>query len=218
MTSAIPLTLVGATGLTGSAALSSLLTSHAAMAITALTRRAVPGQTTGSAASTYTNRVLSDVASAVTATEPLVTPGGVYVSCLGTTLAVVGDFKKQEQIDLVLNRELATRAKKDGAKTVSLGLFICGTRLIPVFAQMILVSAYGASSNSWFAYPRMKGQLEDAVRDLNFDRTVIIRPATLLYEGQREVSNLSERVVVSAIRGMRAVGLPTTFLGVDGAE
>lgn len=64
----------------------------------------------------------------------------------------------------------------------------------------------------------MKGQLEDDVKAMEFERTIIIRPGMLLYEGQRDVSNASERYLVSAIRGLRSIGIPTTFLGVDGAE
>lgn len=118
MTTPINVTLVGATGLTGKVSLASLLASPTAVALTTITRRAAPG--TPAAGNTYSNRVLEDVGAAATAAEPIVAPGGTYVSCLGTTLATVGgDVKKQEAIDLTMNTELATRAKKDGAETVS---------------------------------------------------------------------------------------------------
>lgn len=45
--------------------------------------------------------------------------GGIYVSCLGTTRADAGGTAEQEKVDLGLNKDLATRAKKDGASTVS---------------------------------------------------------------------------------------------------
>lgn len=121
MSAPTPVTLVGATGLTGSASLRYLLTSPSALAITSVTRRAAPApwepSTTGSS---YTNRVLPDLTTATTTPEPLSTKGGVYVSCLGTTRAQVGgDIKKQEAIDLDMNKVLFERAKKDGASTVS---------------------------------------------------------------------------------------------------
>ena len=50
---------------------------------------------------------------------------------------------------------------------------------------MILVSSGGASSASSLAYLKMKGQLEDAVRSLGFDNTVILRPGFLM--GKRYV-------------------------------
>lgn len=57
---------------------------------------------------------------------------------------------------------------------------------------MILVSSMGANATSWFAYPKMKGQLEDDVKALGFERTVILRPATLLHDNQRWVPCLPE--------------------------
>ena len=44
---------------------------------------------------------------------------------------------------------------------------------------MILISSMGAKSDSWLHYPRMKGQMEDAVTSMGFDRVVILRPALL---------------------------------------
>lgn len=41
------------------------------------------------------------------------------MSCLGTTRAKAGGTAEQEKLDLGLNKDLATRAKKDGASTVS---------------------------------------------------------------------------------------------------
>lgn len=113
----IPVTLVGGTGLTGSAALSSLLASPAAFAITSLSRRAAPASPAPSAnpATSYHNRVgeLTPVP------QPLATKGGIFVSCLGTTRAAEGGVDAQRKIDLDLNRDLAEQARKDGADTVS---------------------------------------------------------------------------------------------------
>ena len=47
------------------------------------------------------------------------------------------------------------------------------------------MSSAGSSSSSHFFYPKMKGELEDAVKALDFDHTVILRPGALL--GQRQV-------------------------------
>lgn len=81
--------------------------------------------------------------------------------------------------------------------------------------QMILVSSTGANSKSWFAYPRMKGELEDHVVGLNFPNTVIIRPGVLLHDGNRPDQRTAESVMVTAIRGLRSIGVPTTSLGVE---
>lgn len=135
MASPIPVTLVGATGLTGSSTLRNLLTSPTAFAVTALTRRAASA--TATPPNTYTNRVVSDLNDATTASDPIVPAKGTYISCLGTTRAAVGDdIKKQEAIDLFLNRDLATRAKKDGAGTVS----------APVSARLMLIRPFRGSA------------------------------------------------------------------------
>jgi len=118
MASPIPVTIVGSTGLTGSAALRSLLASPVSFAVTALTRRDNPA-TPSNPGTSYTNRVTPDLNSAATAAEPLAAPKGVYISCLGTTRADSGGVEQQKKIDLDLNRELAQKARKDGATTVS---------------------------------------------------------------------------------------------------
>lgn len=43
----------------------------------------------------------------------------MYVSCLGTTRAGAGGFEQQKKIDLDLNRDLAKKAREDGASVVS---------------------------------------------------------------------------------------------------
>lgn len=49
----------------------------------------------------------------------------------------------------------------------------------------MLVSTSLADSASWFAYPRMRGELEDAIKGMGFNRTILLRPGTLLYDGDR---------------------------------
>lgn len=82
---------------------------------------------------------------------------------------------------------------------------------------MILVSSLGAASSSYFFYSRMKGQLEDAVKDLDFEHTVILQPAVLLGD-RTESRGISESVLKAVIRGIRKVGLPVDSLAIEGAE
>lgn len=81
--------------------------------------------------------------------------------------------------------------------------------------QLILVSSTGANASSWFAYPRMKGQLEDHVRGLGFPSTVILRPGMLLHTEPRRDQRMAESIGVGAINTLRGWGMPTTALGVD---
>lgn len=119
MSSAIPVTLVGATGLTGAETYKALLKSKSsAFAVTTLARKALPTETPANAATTTTPRQFSDLFEAPKG--QVATKGGVYVSCLGTTRGVAGGVENQRRIDLDLNRDLAQKAKEDGASTVSL--------------------------------------------------------------------------------------------------
>jgi uncharacterized protein YbjT (DUF2867 family) len=112
-----PITLVGGTGLTGSAAVKALLASAHPFALTTLTRRPLDGESSNPS-TTYVNKTFSDLFEAVKG--EVSSKGGVYVSCLGTTRAAAGGLDKQIRIDLDLNRDLAQKAKEDGATTVSL--------------------------------------------------------------------------------------------------
>jgi hypothetical protein len=90
----------------------------------------------------------------------------------------------QRKIDYDLNLELAKAAKEHGATTC------------------VVVSSGGASSTSMLAYPRMKGELEEAVKELGFEHTVILRPGLIV--GQREDSRPPEFVFrkIAAWAGM----------------
>lgn len=61
----------------------------------------------------------------------------------------------------------------------------------------------------------MKGQLEDDVQAMDFERTVILRPATLLHDSQRPDARFAETAMIKIIKGLRFVGVPTGMLGVE---
>lgn len=116
----LPVTLVGGTGLTGSATLLALLQSPSSISLTTITRKDTPAPVSSTNAETsYTNRTFSNLADSISSTEGVGPSGGVYISCLGTTRGAAGGFEKQKEIDLYLNRDLVTKAKSDGAKIVS---------------------------------------------------------------------------------------------------
>lgn len=97
----------------------------------------------------------------------------LFISALGTTRAQAGSFAAQREIDYDLNLALARKAKEAGTKTY------------------VLVSSGGANSGSMMGgYMKMKGELEDAVRDLEFERTVILRPGLIV--GTRQDSRPPE--------------------------
>ncbi|ORX38001.1 hypothetical protein BD324DRAFT_624111 [Kockovaella imperatae] len=196
MTTPTPVTLIGATGLTGSATLQSLLRSSHPFAITTIARKAIPSQTASSTQTTFTHTIVSDLFDAPN--SPVGTSGGVYVSCLGTTRAQAGSLKEQEKIDVHLNRDLAKRAKADGCDT------------------LILVSSAGTSADSYFPYGRMKGTLENLVKEMDFKSCVILRPGLLM--GSRQDSRLAERTTQLLFRGLGSIGLPMGKLSAEATD
>lgn len=107
----------------------------------------------------------------------------VFFSGLGTTRAAAGSIEAQRKIDYELNLELAKAAKEAGVETY------------------VLISSGGANSKSSMAYPRMKGELEDAVKALEFKHTVILRPGLIV--GDRTESRPAEAVVRGIAKGLR---------------
>lgn len=91
--------------------------------------------------------------------------GDVAFSCLGTTLAVAGSKEAQWRVDYDYQYAFAQQCKANG---------------VPTF---VLVSAAGAIAQSKLFYNRMKGQLEDAVKALEFTRLLIFQPSVLVRKG-----------------------------------
>ncbi|SHK60753.1 NAD(P)H-binding protein [Epilithonimonas mollis] len=98
--------------------------------------------------------------------------GDVAFSCLGTTLKNAGSKENQKVIDYDYQFNFAKVAKGNGVE------------------DYILVSAYGASPDSKIFYSRIKGELEDAVKNLKFEKTTIFKPGML----ERKYSDRSAEV------------------------
>lgn len=157
MTSSI---VVGSTGLVGSHILSTLLQLPIINAVTTYGRRA-PSTT-----DTKLSAVVEDStkwASSISALKPA---APLFFSALGTTRAAAGGFENQRKIDYDLNLEVAKAAKQAGVRVY------------------VLISSHGADSTSRMGYPKMKGELEDAVKALDFEKTVIVKPGLIVGDRQ----------------------------------
>lgn len=99
--------------------------------------------------------------------------GDVLFSAMGTTIKQAGSKAHQYEIDYNYQYNTAVTAATNGVK------------------DYVLVSAIGAKTNSSFFYNRMKGELEDAVKNLPFRNITIIRPG-LLYGARKEKRTLEE--------------------------
>lgn len=100
--------------------------------------------------------------------------GEALVSCLGTTLKKAGSKDMQYRVDVTYQLEVARAAAEQG------------------IATYILVSSAGADSSSMFFYSRIKGELEEAVQALPFQRIIILQPSIL--DGKRGESRPGERI------------------------
>jgi uncharacterized protein YbjT (DUF2867 family) len=116
--------------------------------------------------------------------------GDVWFSCLGTTLSTAGSRDKQWRIDYEMPLAFARIARRNGV------------------AQMVLVSSYRASPDSRVFYTRMKGELEEKMKELAFEKLIIFKPGLLL---RKDTDRLSERLSVSAIRLLNGLGMMKKF-------
>ena len=87
--------------------------------------------------------------------------GDVAFSCLGTTLKTAGSKEAQRKIDYDYQFNFAKTARENEVE------------------DFILVSSYGANPNSKIFYSKMKGELEQSVKALNFNKTTIFQPGML---------------------------------------
>ncbi|KMQ67326.1 semialdehyde dehydrogenase [Chryseobacterium sp. FH2] len=103
--------------------------------------------------------------------------GDVAFSCLGTTLKNAGSKEAQRKVDFDYQYEFAKAAKENNVE------------------DYILVSAYGASPKSKIFYSKMKGELEEAVKKLHFNKITIFKPGML----ERKDSDRAGEVLGSRI-------------------
>jgi len=109
--------------------------------------------------------------------------GYTLFSCMGTTLKAAGSKEKQYVIDFTYPYQCIEVAIQNGTK------------------QIVLVSSLGAKATSSNFYLRMKGELEEAIKQLNPSNFIIFRPSIL--DGNRVESRPAE---YKAIQIMRKVG------------
>lgn len=93
--------------------------------------------------------------------------------CLGTTIKKAGSQKAFRRVDYEIPVAFARLAKSAGAK------------------NFLVISAMGADSRSNVFYSRVKGQLEDSLKKMDFLALHIFRPSLLL--GDRKEFRLGEK-------------------------
>lgn len=124
----------------------------------------------------------------------------VLICCLGTTIRKAGSQENFRKVDYGYALAAAKLAREQGA------------------TSLILMSAIGASSSSTIFYNRVKGELEDAVRELNFSYLSIYHPSLLLgdrqeHRGGEELGQMAmplvNRVLIGPLDKYRAIKAET---------
>lgn len=100
--------------------------------------------------------------------------GDVLFSTFGTTIKKAGSKKNQYKIDFTYQYEIAKAASENGVK------------------HYVLVSSAGADPKSIIFYSKIKGELDQEVRHLNFDHISILRPSML--DGDRIEKRSGEQI------------------------
>ncbi len=161
--------VLGATGLVGSHCLDLLVADDAYSRVVVLARDPLP-------------RHLPKLLWHVVDFDRLAELGGLLRAddvfcCLGTTIRAAGSKEAFARVDFGYVVEAARVAAENGA------------------GQLLLVSAVGADPESRVFYSRVKGQVEQAVRELPFRGVHIFRPSLLL--GRRQHPRPRERVAAA---------------------
>ena len=100
--------------------------------------------------------------------------------CIGTTIKKAGSQDAFRRVDYDYVLAFARAAQRAGAR------------------QFLLVTALGADPASRIFYSRVKGEIEQAVRELPFQGIQIFRPSFLM--GERAEARLAERIGVPIAR------------------
>ncbi len=173
--------VIGATGLVGQALTDRLANANHILRVVTLTRRLAPH-----ASPKVDNRIVDFDHLEEKAAH---FAGDLLFSCLGTTRKQAGAIAAQRKVDLDYQYCAAQLAVDRGVR------------------HYLLVSASGANANSNNPYLRMKGELEEKVQALPFERISIFQPSLLL--GQRAEFRLGEKAgaillpIICRIPGLR---------------
>lgn len=166
--------VIGATGLVGRALVDQLAEAEHIAEVITLTRRPA-----GHSCAKVKNHVVDfdylDNCAELFSAELL-------FSCLGTTRKQAGSLAAQRRVDLDYQYKAAQLAVENGV------------------GHYLLVSSSGADASSTNPYLKMKGELEDKVKAMVFERVSIFQPSLLL--GPRVDFRLGEKLASWVLPGL----------------
>ena len=169
--------IAGATGLTGSHLLTQLLKDDRYSRITSLVRKASP--------TTDRNRLQLVVDFNKL---PALSKADDAYCCLGTTIKKAGSQAAFRKVDFEFVMNFAHAAKSAGAY------------------RFLVVSSIGANARSSIFYSRVKGEMENALREIGFGALHIFQPSLIL--GERKEQRAAERfdIAVFNVMGVAMLG------------
>jgi uncharacterized protein YbjT (DUF2867 family) len=171
--------VIGATGATGTELVKQLIDDNRFASVVVFSRRALDF--------THAKLTCHVVDFDQPASWAHLVKGDVLFSALATTLKQAGSQKEQYKIDYTYQYQTAQTAAANGVQ------------------DYVLVSAMGANANSWLFYPRIKGELDNAVAALPFKHIHIFRPGFLLR--QPDKIRPMEKVGIAIIQFFNRLGL-----------
>jgi uncharacterized protein YbjT (DUF2867 family) len=174
--------IIGATGSTGEFLVDELLVDSDYTVVTVFVRKS-----TGKQHSKLVEQIIDF--SNIDSYKDLIV-GDVLFSCLGTTLKAAGSKENQLKIDFDIPASFAKLAKENGVNS------------------LVLLSAYGASSQSKVFYSQIKGKLEETIAALDFKQYIIFKPGLLLRKGS---DRFAEKIMVSLLNATNKIGLFRKF-------
>jgi len=162
--------IIGATGLVGSKLLKKLLENNEVKKITAITRKEIAGNPG------KLNQILFNDMN-VFNIEALEFNADIFFCGLGTTIKTAGGKEAFYRVDHDLVLAFAKLSKKSQAKA------------------LIVVSAMGARKDSKIFYNRVKGEMEEDIKELSLNSTYFLRPSLLI--GDREEKRVGEEIAIA---------------------
>lgn len=166
--------LFGATGLVGSFCLKYLLENPAYQKVLVFSRRPIDTKHAKLEVKIIDFNKLDSYAKWI--------KGDDLYCCLGTTLRKAGSRSAFYKVDFTYSYEIARIAAENKVN------------------QYLLVSSVGADKDSVFFYSQVKGELEEAVKQLPFWGIHVFQPSMLL--GERDEIRIGEQIAARLSRGL----------------
>jgi uncharacterized protein YbjT (DUF2867 family) len=179
--------VIGASGLIGLELTKQLLLDDRYEKVNVLVRRPLP----------FEHQKLVQIRYSYDWPDTTLIDGDELFCCLGTTIKTAGSPTAFRKVDFTYVLQTAQLSLTNGAK------------------KMALVSSIGANKNSKVFYSKVKGQIEEAVSELDFESCFILRPSMLLgVRPELRMGELVGKLVMTAL----SFAIPKKYKAIEGKD